>query len=228
MKNTCNQRLSRRHFLAGCLTAILPGCGFHLTERSPASQPDIVSREYTEQFDPQSIYKSVQDGDYTLPAVNLNALNPRYHRQIVHSPAGTSPGNVFVDLSQAFLYYIQTDDMAVRYGIGIGKEGFRWSGLGVINHIKSWPTWTPTATMLSRTPELQAYRTGMVGGLENPLGARALYIHQNGRDTLYRVHGTPEWWTIGKAMSSGCIRMLNQDVIDLSQRVSVNARILVS
>ncbi|MEL7389828.1 MAG: L,D-transpeptidase [Pseudomonadota bacterium] len=219
--------ISRRRFLAGGMTTVLAGCSVDLAERRSGLRLEVVPQVNKEQFDPQVIYASIQDGDYTLPAVGLNKLKPQFRRQIVRSPVGSRPGNVVVDLAQAHLYFIQANGFAVRYGIGIGREGFGWSGLGVINHVRSWPKWTPTPSMLSRHPELRVYRGGMAGGLENPLGARALYIYQNGQDTLYRVHGTPEWWTIGRAMSSGCIRMLNQDVIDLSQRVDANARILV-
>ena len=115
-------------------------------------------------------------------------------------------------------------------GVGIGREGFAWSGRGVIQWKQAWPKWTPPDEMVARQPELVKYsgaNGGMPGGLNNPLGARALYIFKNGEDTLYRLHGSPEWKSIGKAASSGCVRLLNQDVIDLYDRVRGKAPILV-
>ncbi len=118
----------------------------------------------------------------------------------------------------------------LRYGVGLGREGFAWSGRGVIQWKAKWPRWTPPDSMIARQPKLAKYSAsngGMAPGIDNPLGARALYIFQNGQDTLYRVHGSPEWQSIGKAVSSGCVRMLNQDVIDLYDRVRGKAPILV-
>ena len=119
------------------------------------------------------------------------------------------------------------NDEAVRYGIGVGKAGFEWTGDAVIGRKAVWPRWTPPAEMIARSPRLEKYRNGMEGGIDNPLGARALYLYANGRDTLYRLHGTPEWQSIGKSMSSGCIRLLNQDVIDLFDRVPIGTRVRV-
>ena len=116
---------------------------------------------------------------------------------------------------------------AMRYGIGVGRAGFAWKGSARVAAKKPWPTWTPPKEMIEREPELEKYAKGMPPGLENPLGARALYIFQNGRDTLYRVHGSREAHTIGRAVSSGCIRLLNQDVIDLYDRVKPGAKIVV-
>ncbi|RVN88417.1 L,D-transpeptidase, partial [Sinorhizobium meliloti] len=119
---------------------------------------------------------------------------------------------------------------AMRYGVGLGREGFAWSGRGLIQWKQKWPKWTPPNEMIARQPVLAKYSAdngGMPPGLDNPLGSRALYIFQNGQDTLYRVHGTPEWQSIGKAVSSGCVRMVNQDVIDLYDRVRNKAPILV-
>ena len=116
---------------------------------------------------------------------------------------------------------------ALRYGVGIGKDGFLWSGRANIQYGKKWPTWTPPKEMIARKPELEKWRGGQPGGLDNPLGARALYIFKDGQDTGFRVHGSPEWWTIGQAMSSGCVRMINQDVIDLYNRVNGKTPIVV-
>ena len=118
----------------------------------------------------------------------------------------------------------------MRYGVGIGREGFAWDGRGVIQWKQAWPRWTPPDSMIARQPDLERYSArngGMAPGLSNPLGARALYIFQNGQDTLYRLHGTREWRSIGKAVSSGCVRLMNQDVIDLYGRVKYHAPIVV-
>lgn len=115
----------------------------------------------------------------------------------------------------------------MRYGIGVGREGFQWSGTARVAMKREWPMWTPPAPMIRRQPELAKWRGGMPPGLSNPLGARALYLFRNGRDTQYRLHGTPEWWSIGKEVSSGCIRLLNQDIIDLYNRTQVGAKVIV-
>ena len=116
---------------------------------------------------------------------------------------------------------------ATIVGVGIGRQGFTWSGRGTIQFKREWPTWTPPSEMIERQPELEEYRNGMAPGLENPLGARALYIFQDGVDTLYRVHGSGEVASIGQAVSSGCVRLLHQDVIDLYNRVPVPSPIVV-
>jgi len=178
-------------------------------------------------FDPRSIYAEVSDHDFAVPAVHYAKLGSRFLRQRVRDASGAPPGSILVDVAEHFLYVVNGDGSAIRYGVGVGRAGYTWRGQGEVARISSWPRWTPTADMRSRTPELKMYKSGVPGGLENPLGARALYIFQNGRDTLYRVHGTPEWWSIGKSVSSGCIRMLHQDVIDLSLRSRPGAAIIV-
>ena len=154
-------------------------------------------------------------------------LNPIFLPQIVdydtHHPVGT----IIVDPHNRFLYLVEPNGQARRYGVGVGREGFGWSGTATIQRRAEWPTWTPPASMIERQPELERWRHGMPGGVENPLGARALYLYSGGRDTLYRIHGTNQPWTIGQAMSSGCIRMRNEDVTDLYQRVQLGARVVV-
>ncbi len=132
-----------------------------------------------------------------------------------------------IDPQNRHLYLVRGDGQAVRYGIGVGRQGFAWSGRAKIGAKKEWPTWTPPSEMIDRQPELEEYRGGMQPGLQNPLGARALYLYEDGRDTLYRIHGTNEPWSIGKAVSSGCIRLFNQDIIDLYRRVNVGAEVVV-
>ena len=134
-------------------------------------------------------------------------------------------GTVVVDTANHFLYFVLNGGQAIRYGVGIGRQGFEWAGRGVIRWKQRWPRWFPPNEMIDRQPELEKYRArqvsgtniwegGMEPGVTNPLGARALYIYQDGKDTLFRLHGSPEWWSIGKSVSSGCVRLIHQDIID--------------
>ncbi|BCH20471.1 L,D-transpeptidase [Mesorhizobium sp. L-8-10] len=174
-----------------------------------------------------SDYGSRRDAGYQLPSVPIYKVDRKYHRQIVRYDTGEKPGTVIVDTGDKFLYYVLPDGKAVRYGIGVGREGFEWSGTARIALKREWPTWTPPGAMIQRQPELAKWRGGMPPGLTNPLGARALYLFNKGGDSGYRLHGTPEWFSIGKAMSSGCIRLMNQDIIDLYNRVEVGAKVIV-
>jgi lipoprotein-anchoring transpeptidase ErfK/SrfK len=147
-------------------------------------------------------------------------IDPKFMKQMVayHGPA--KPGTIVIDTPQRFLYLVQDNGMALRYGIGVGKPGFAWAGQKTISAKKEWPDWVPPPEMLQRRPDLPHF---MAGGPENPLGARALYLGSS----LYRIHGSNEPWTIGQAVSSGCIRMRNEDVIDLYQRVKVGTTVVV-
>lgn len=165
--------------------------------------------------------------DETQTSASTGDLNPKYKRQLVRYSMSHPAGTVVVDPDSKFLYLVMEGGYALRYGIGVGREGFGWSGTAEIARKARWPTWTPPAEMIRRQPELEQYRKGMEPGPGNPLGARALYLYQNGRDTLYRIHGTNEPSTIGQNVSSGCIRLLNHDVIDLFERVPVGARVVV-
>ena len=169
---------------------------------------------------PELMYSSFTDKGFTLPAIPPDELKAKHLRRLVVDPTGEAPGTIVVHLQERHLYLVQENGDAIRYGVGIGKDGFVWSGRAVVDHTRTWPTWTPPAEMIKRKPALEKYRGGQPGGLDNPLGARALYIYKDGKDTLFRIHGTPEWRSIGKAASSGCVRMINQDVIDLYDRVS--------
>jgi lipoprotein-anchoring transpeptidase ErfK/SrfK len=155
------------------------------------------------------------------------SLDPQYQAQVVAFPTTEMPGTVFVDTTNKFLYYIMADGLAIRYGVGVGKEGFGWNGTVKVGAKQEWPTWTPPAEMIERRPELVEYSSGMPGGPQNPLGARALYLFDGGRDTMFRIHGTNEPWSIGQNVSSGCIRMLNEHVIELARMVEVGAKVIV-
>jgi len=177
-----------------------------------------------------SMYAAVVDDGLTIPAAPYTKIDPQFYRQRVMDPTGETPGTVVVDTPKRFLYVVEPGGTAMRYGVGIGREGFAWQGDGVIQWRQKWPRWKPPNEMVARQPELKKYSIengGMAGGLDNPLGARALYIFSGGQDTLYRLHGNPDWRSIGKAVSSGCVRLLNQDVIDLYSRVPFKARIVV-
>lgn len=174
-------------------------------------------------------YGAVVDEGFALPAIPTDKIDPQYLRQRVSFEEGRQyeAGTVVVDTPNRFLYVVEADGMAMRYGIGVGRAGFSWAGEANIRAKRSWPKWFPPGEMIDRKPELEPYRDGMDPGLTNPLGARALYLYQGGKDTLFRLHGTPEWWTIGTAASSGCIRLMNQDILDLYERVPMDARVVV-
>ncbi len=147
-------------------------------------------------------------------------FDPKYEKQLVEYHGKERPGTIIVDTPNKFLFLVQGDGKALRYGIGVGKPGFTWSGIKTVSAKKEWPDWTPPAEMLVRRPDLPRH---MEGGPQNPLGARAMYLGSS----LYRIHGSNEPWTIGTNVSSGCIRMRNEDVIDLYGRVNVGARVVV-
>lgn len=232
-------RLSRRSFLSigamgaagvalsACGTLPMPGQG----RDWPGGQPqrprfgvDPAFGSYAE------MYSARVDEGFALPAIPVEKIDRRFLRQIVTDPTGEVPGTVVVDTREHFLYLVLEGREAIRYGVGLGRAGFEWSGRAVIQWKRKWPRWTPPDEMIARDPKLERYSArngGMAPGLDNPLGARALYIFQGNVDTLYRVHGSPEWWTIGKSVSSGCVRMINQDVIDLYDRVPPKTPIMV-
>jgi lipoprotein-anchoring transpeptidase ErfK/SrfK len=174
-----------------------------------------------------AIYADVDDGDYHLPAIDHAQVDPYYLRQEVDYETNEPAGSIVVDTETKFLYFILKDGRAIRYGVSLGAQGRAWKGRAIIQWKRKWPTWTPTPSMIGRNPKLDQWKKGMPPGLQNPLGARALYIFQDGKDTLYRIHGSPEWKTIGKNASSGCVRMFNQDVIDLYDRVKGKAILVV-
>ena len=151
---------------------------------------------------------------------STNRRGSSIQREVISYQSEYKPGTIIVETSERRLYLVLDGGKAVRYGIGVGRDGFRWSGQHTITRMAEWPGWTPPAQMRKRVPDLPAY---MPGGPENPLGARALYIGS----TLYRIHGTSEPWTIGQAVSSGCIRLTNEDVTDLYSRVHVGALVVV-
>jgi lipoprotein-anchoring transpeptidase ErfK/SrfK len=175
-----------------------------------------------------SMYDERPDERHPLPATDIDEVDTRFLRQEVDYRTPERPGTIVVDTSARYLYLVRENGRAIRYGIGVGKQGMSWRGRATVARKAEWPRWTPTAAMIAREPERNArWAGGMAGGIENPLGARALYLYQGDRDTLYRIHGTSEPWSIGKAVSSGCIRLFNQDIIDLHSRVPTGTPVVV-
>ena len=174
-----------------------------------------------------SMYAAVTNDRFPIRASNMELVPERFWRQDVPDPTGESPGTVIVNTTERFLYHVHADGTATRYGVGIGAAGFAWSGRAHIAYKKEWPTWTPPSDMIKRQPRLEKYRYGMEPGSDNPMGPRALYIHQGNKDTLYRIHGNPDEKTIGQAVSSGCVRMLPQDIIHLHDTVRSGSTLLV-
>ena len=163
---------------------------------------------------------------FSIPSYS-GMMDPEWKRQRVTYSGKEKPGTIIVNTKERHLYFVEENGTAIRYGIGVGRDGFRWSGQARIGAKQKWPTWTPPSSMIAREPYLKKYAGGMPGGPSNPLGARAMYLYDGGRDTMYRLHGTNEPRSIGKAMSSGCIRMLNEDVADLYERAKVGTRVIV-
>ncbi|MBU1307455.1 MAG: L,D-transpeptidase [Alphaproteobacteria bacterium] len=217
--------LTRRQLLAGAasLSALaLAGCATsspRVTTTMPAPvvvPPDVLA-----------MYGPLPDEQFPVPAAPIAQLDPIFWRQEVVNITGEPAGTVVVDTPNRFLYWTMPDGRAMRYGVGIGRDGFAWGGRAHIAYKRKWPVWTPPSEMVDRQPQLEIYRHGQPPGLDNALGARALYIHQGNTDTLYRLHGNMDINSIGKAVSSGCVRLLFQDVIDLYDRVPSGSPIVV-
>jgi lipoprotein-anchoring transpeptidase ErfK/SrfK len=165
--------------------------------------------------------------DFPIQTGESAKLPTKFRRQQVTFGSQEPTGSIIVDPDHKFLYFILGNDQAIRYGVGVGREGFAWSGQAYIGMKRRWPRWLPPESMVERDVHAATWANGMPGGPENPLGARALYLHANGIDTLYRIHGTNDPSSIGKALSSGCVRMLNEDVADLFERVKLGTQVLV-
>jgi lipoprotein-anchoring transpeptidase ErfK/SrfK len=175
-----------------------------------------------------AMYGPQPNEQFPLPATDISKVDPQFLRRQVDYPTNERPGTIVVDTNNRFLYLVQEGGTAMRYGIGVGKAGLEFSGTGYVGRKAEWPRWTPTQSMIEREPERNAqWAGGMEPGLTNPLGPRALYLFQDNRDTLYRIHGTSEPWSIGQAVSSGCIRLFNPDIIDLYGRVPQGAPVVV-
>ncbi len=165
---------------------------------------------------------------FHIPVYEEHKVEFKYRKQEVKFKTSEPPGTIVVDMRKRFLYFVQPGGKAIRYGIGVGSSATRWSGTATITRMAKWPKWTPTEEMMAKHTTYDQWKDGMAGGLDNPMGARALYlINEGGIDNKYRIHGTPAPYTIGKATTSGCFRMLNSAVIDLANRVKVGTRVVV-
>lgn len=200
--------ISRRGFILG-MSALLAGC----------------TTNYSEQ---RALYAAKPDEAHPLPAMSFDKIKPEFRRQEVAYETKEPVGTIIVDTPARRLYLVQPNGKALRYAVSVGREGLELRGNAVIGRKAEWPSWTPTANMIRRDPEKnRKFAGGVPGGLNNPLGARAMYLHRGGGDINFRIHGTNHPESIGYAMSSGCIRMLNHDVIDLYSRVKVGTRVVV-
>ncbi len=214
-------KYARRAFLLSVAGSTLAACvpaEMEVVQAPPEEEPAFALAE---------IYAAQPDGSRTIPAINVSDYHPALLRNEVDYPTDLAPGSIVIDTKGPFLYFVEGGGRATRYGIAIGREGFGWSGTGRIARTARWPTWTPPPEMIAREPHLAQWRGGMPGGLNNPLGARALYIYFGGRDSGYRIHGTNQPKSIGWAASSGCFRMINQDVVDLYERTPTGAQVIV-
>jgi lipoprotein-anchoring transpeptidase ErfK/SrfK len=211
--------LSRRTVCGGiCL--LLSGC---------MTAPQGPLSGYQPGIDPYaSIYGPVVDGMHDIPALELDQIDRDLLRREVTFPGRYPPGTIVVNVTERRLYLVQSGGRALRYAVGVGREeAVDFRGSAVVGRKAEWPRWIPTADMIKNIPRYAAYAGGMAGGLENPLGARALYLYVGDRDSYFRIHGTNEPTTIGSAVSSGCIRMFNQDIIDLYNRVPPGSPVVV-
>jgi lipoprotein-anchoring transpeptidase ErfK/SrfK len=218
----------RRSFLGLTLASLLPLAGCSSTGARPGStkagdgpSERLVGIDYT-----APLYHE----PHFVPGIRPGTLAQKFQRHLVANTTGYPPGTVVVRTDLYFLYLVLPGGTAIRYGIGLGRDGFAWKGEAVVGAKRAWPNWRPPDEMVDRDPHLRVFAReaeGLPGGTDNPIGARALYLHRNGRDTLYRIHGTTEADSIGAAVTSGCVRMLNVDVIDLYNRVPVGARVVV-
>ncbi|MCG6112396.1 MAG: L,D-transpeptidase [Paracoccus sp.] len=215
-----------KSFLAGAAVVTLTACqpAAPVVTEAPLAEP--VTPVVTEQT--LSLYAAQQDGDLTVPAIPPTLLTEDKARQVVDYWTDHPVGSIVVDPYARRLYHIQTGNKAMRYTVGVGAAGFGFAGEAYTPYQRDWPRWTPTDNMLATNPEQYApSANGVEGGLQNPLGARALYIHNQNGDTFYRIHGTPDPQSIGTASSAGCIRLFNQDIIHLAERTNSMAKIIV-
>ena len=215
--------LTRRLFVAAAPVAALSACVRPESAPVEPPKPDWPPLP--------AFYGALHDEPFPVPAVPEGVVDPRFWRQQVPNPyPGDAPGAIIVDPAEGLLHLVESPSTAMRYGAGTGAAAFSWNGAARVQFTRAWPTWKVPDAMVMRRPELAPYtvaKGGMPGGPGNPLGARALYLFQNGEDTLYRIHGACEPQYLGKAVSSGCIRLLDQDIIDLERRARQGASVRV-
>jgi lipoprotein-anchoring transpeptidase ErfK/SrfK len=221
--------VARRTFVMGLGAMAMSGCV--ATPRQAAIVPVAkVAPAPAPRPAVPSMYYAMPNERFPIPEVDIAKLDRRFWRTEVDYPTDEKPGTLIVDTPAKYLFHVKRNGRAVRYGIGVGREGFAWAGRAIVAYKREWPRWTPPDSMVARQPKLEPYSIangGMAPAISNPLGARSLYIHKDGKDTLYRIHGSPEARSIGKAVSSGCIRLINQDVIHLHGEVRDGSPIVV-
>ncbi len=207
--------ISRRSFLVGSAVGVgalgLAGCagdGMSLAEA-------------------QKLYGPMPDEKFPIPAVNLSKVNPKYFRRTVKYDTKEAPGTIIIDPKNYYVYRVEEGGLATRYGANVGRDGFRWNGDVTVGRKGEWATWTPPKEMIARQPEAAKYAKGMPGGLDNPLGARTLYLYQDGVYTLYTIYATIHPDSIGKGVTSGCTGLLSQDMIDLYNKTPVGTKVVM-
>jgi lipoprotein-anchoring transpeptidase ErfK/SrfK len=208
--------LSRRSFLAGSAVSFgalgLAGC----------ASPDGMSLA-----EAAKVYGPVPDEKFPIPAVEVSKVDRKYFRRTVRYDTEEAPGTIIVDPGNYYVYRVEEDGSATRYGANVGRAGFLWSGDAYVGRKSEWATWTPPREMIKRQPEAAKYAGGMPGGLDNPLGARTLHLYQNGVYTLYTIYATSDPETIGTGVTSGCVGLLSQDMIDLYDQTPVKTKVVV-
>ena len=211
-----SELLDRRSFLLSSVIGLgtlgLAGC---------ASSDDASLAEAAK------LYGPVPDKRFPIPAVDVRKIDPKYYRQTVRYDTKEAPGTIIVDPGNHYVYRIEGDGNATRYGANVSRAGFLWSGEAYVGRKAEWPIWTPPKEMILRQPEARKYAGGMPGGLENPLGARTLYLYQHGVYTLFTIYSTSDPETIGTGITSGCTGLLSQDMVDLYSRTPVNTKVIV-
>ena len=216
-------RPGRRAFAPGLVLLLaLAGC--------VAPPGAVVPQQTSNGVTPEvlSLYQAMPDGEQTIPAIDPKYLSAEKARQEVDYYAHHPPGTIIVDPEARFLYRVLPGNRATRYAVAVGPDGYAFSGEATIPFKRDWPGWRPTDNMIARDPGQYAqYADGLPGGLQNPLGARGLYLFRGGRDTYYRIHGTANPWSIGQATSAGCIRLYNQDIVHLAAQTEPGTRVIV-
>jgi lipoprotein-anchoring transpeptidase ErfK/SrfK len=208
--------LDRRSFLLGATAGLgalgLGGCA--VTDGMSLAEAQLV-------------YGPVPQEKFPIPAVDVTKVDPKYFRKTVAYDTREAPGTIIVDPANYYVYRIEGDGAATRYGANVGRDGFRWSGDAYVGRKAEWATWTPPREMIKRQPEVGVWAKGMPGGLENPLGARTLYMYQNGRYTLYTIYASSDPESIGNGVTSGCVGLLSQDMMHLYDRTPVKTKVVV-
>ncbi|BDV39386.1 hypothetical protein DSM21852_26390 [Methylocystis bryophila] len=212
----CSGHIDRRSFLLGSAAGLgalgLTGCA----TTDAMIPPEIAA-----------LYGPVPNEKFPIPAVDLKKVDPRYFRRTVRYESKEAPGTIIIDPANYYVYRIDGDGNATRYGANVSRPGFLWSGEAYVGRKAEWPTWTPPKEMIARQPEARKYARGMPGGLENPLGARVLYLYQNGRYTVCTIYSTSDPDTIGTGVTSGCTGLLSQDMIHLYARTPIKSKVLI-